>query len=61
MGTRRTYRKEGWGKKLVEAQVLEIRRQISEGVYPLLIARDFDISLTMLSKIRDRRMWRDTP
>ena len=59
MGTRRRYNPVNWGKKLTEDQVLEIRRQLRQGDHEKHIAESFDISRTMLTRIKEYRMWRD--
>lgn len=60
MGTRREVtpsNRDSWGKKLTEAQVYTIRCQLRAGMPQKTIAEAFDISRTMLTRIKDFRMW----
>lgn len=61
MGWRRevtTSNRGSWGKKLTEAQVYAIRCQLRQGVSQKHIAEAFGISGTMVTRIKEYRMWR---
>lgn len=46
-----------WGKKLNETDVRQIRLQCREGLPQIQIAETFNVSSTMIQKIRQYRMW----
>jgi DNA-binding NarL/FixJ family response regulator len=43
--------------KLTSEEVLEIRRLLREGLYQHVIARQFGISQSVVSEIKNRKAW----